>query len=255
MGSHQDLPAGDKNNCPLAASSPPRAVVGMAPSPCSDARSRLTRLAGPWRQYSGCSFCDRCASGSARTGQDRVAVLGAHGRPDWPGVTGRSDARQFDHGRERWVARHDTRRRWSADVADEVTEAGVVVHEQDPRLALTDHSERVRHAAGMETQCPAPTTTSSSPQRTTIWPPRMYQMSSRLSWTCRGGAELVLPRFADITVSTEPGQAHTVAVFQIEPSVLVPKPVAGTDRSANQHMTTLSTGQSWVGRCATPTPY
>jgi hypothetical protein len=58
------------------------------------------------------------------------------------------DARQFVHGRERWVARPDTLRSWGADVADEITEAGVVVHKQDPDLALTHQSERVWHATG-----------------------------------------------------------------------------------------------------------
>jgi hypothetical protein len=39
-------------------------------------------------------------------------------------------------------------RRRHAEIADEVTKARIVVHEQDPRLAVTDHPERVRHAAG-----------------------------------------------------------------------------------------------------------
>lgn len=61
---------------------------------------------------------------------------------------GRCDARQFVHGRIRRAARHDTRRCWYSELSDEVTEAGVVVHEQDLRLALTNHSERVWHAPG-----------------------------------------------------------------------------------------------------------
>jgi hypothetical protein len=47
------------------------------------------------------------------------------------------------HRRERGVAGHDTRYSWNAELADEVTEAGVVVHEQDSGLARSDHSEGV----------------------------------------------------------------------------------------------------------------
>lgn len=57
-----------------------------------------------------------------------------------------SDARQFIHRRERRCARNGGRRRRHAEIAYEVTEARIVVDEQDPRLGVTDHSERVRHA-------------------------------------------------------------------------------------------------------------
>jgi hypothetical protein len=65
---------------------------------------------------------------------------------------GRRDARQFIQGRERWVARHDTRPRWSAEFPDEVNKAGVVVHEQDPSLALTDPRKVCGTLRGMETR-------------------------------------------------------------------------------------------------------
>src|SRR4029077_12739949 len=88
------------------------------------------------------------ASGLARASQDHVALFSAHRRSDWPEIVGGGDSRQFVHGRERWSARHNTRRGWNAEVADEVTEAGVVVHQQDPRLVVTYHSEGVGHASG-----------------------------------------------------------------------------------------------------------
>lgn len=120
--------------------------------PLSPARGAAGLVRGPddpgKRRSSSGQASETSVSGSTRAGQDRVAVFGAQGRPRRPEVMGRRDAGQLVHWRETWNARHAPRRSWSADLADEVTEADVVMHEQDPCLTLTDHAECMRNAPG-----------------------------------------------------------------------------------------------------------
>ena len=121
---------------------------GAHPQHPAGARHRgISRLTGP-------SLNDRPSTGRSKpvtqraAGQDAVAVFGAHGRPDWPEVVGGGDSCQLVHRRNYRMTGNDACRGRSAQIANEVPKAGVVVHEQDPRLSVTDHPERVRHTAG-----------------------------------------------------------------------------------------------------------
>ena len=201
---------------------------GRHPRRAATARSRLTRLAGPWRATLRLARSATDAPADSQLARARTVSLSS---PHVGGPIGRGlrDAAPMCAS-STWAGTlggSALRCCWSADVADEVTEV-VLSCTSRIRVPCT-HRPRGTCAARRRHGDPSARSDDHLVVATAhdhLAPRGCRQMSSRLSWTCRGGAEPGSARFADITVSTEPGQAHTVAVFQIEPSVLTKKPVS-----------------------------
>ncbi len=146
-------------------------------------RGELYAMSGMVQSYRG----PTCGSASCR--QQLVGVFGTERRSDGPQIMGPGHTCEFVHRRKDWLDRHDPSAGWHSDLAEKSRKLALSC---TSRMRASYYRRRPGNVCGtprgMDTQCPAPTTISSSPQRTTIWPSRMYQVSSRSSWMCSGGA-------------------------------------------------------------------